>query len=64
MERRKARVVRLMQLDEAKTYLLLNFSRVFTYNSIVLNPIVRAVVLSIIPMDYQIRMMTKNFFEV
>ncbi len=50
--RREARVKRLMQLDEARSWVLMNFARIFAVNREIIAPFNRARLLSIIPNEY------------
>lgn len=52
MARREARTKRLMQLDEAKSWVLMHFARLFAVNRELTNPLTRALLLSLIPLDY------------
>ncbi|CDW80898.1 dna repair protein rad4 containing protein [Stylonychia lemnae] len=63
MQRRNARKQKLMQLDEAKTYLLLHIGRSFVFNGHQYNSLYRAIVLSMIPIQYQIKFMDRNLFQ-
>lgn len=50
-----------MQLDEAKTMLLLYFARAFTVNQIISCQLNKALVLSLIPSDY--KLLTMDLFS-
>ena len=53
LARRKSRQKKMMQLDEAKSYLLLYFARAFAVNREISNTLTKALVLSLIPRDYK-----------
>eukprot|EP00347_Sterkiella_histriomuscorum_P000058 403377346 len=63
IQRRETKKRRLMQLDEAKTYLLLNIGRAFMFNAHQFNSVHRGVVLSLIPMQYQVKYLDRDFVK-